>query len=88
MLTAYALIRILQEEEGEDEKEKEKEIEKAKERLEEKKILSSHPKKWDCLLCNFVNFESVSVCFSCGNERRAGPVGPDELFKHCKDPSI
>ncbi len=42
--------------------------------------------KWNCLLCNFANFASTSVCFSCQMDRRHGPVGPLSLFKHLKGP--
>jgi rubredoxin len=78
-ITNQSGIRILQEEEKEKEKENEKdEIERCSQ--------SKHSKKWSCLMCNFVYFESVSVCFSCNCERRAGPVGPDELFRHLKGP--
>jgi hypothetical protein len=37
--------------------------------------------KWTCILCNFDNYPSSSVCFSCGMSRKQGPVGPDTLFK-------
>lgn len=43
-------------------------------------------RKWNCLLCNFLNFESTSVCYSCGRERRSGPVGDERLFKHLRGP--
>ncbi len=78
-ITNQSGIRILKKVEEEREK-----VEKEKEEVEDAKTPSKHPKKWNCLLCNFVNFESVSVCFSCNCERRAGPVGPDELFRHLR----
>jgi hypothetical protein len=82
LLTNQSGIRILQKEEKE-EKEKEKENEKDE---IERCPTSKHPKKLNCLVCNFVNFESGLVCFSCNCERRAGPVGPDELFRHLRGP--
>jgi hypothetical protein len=48
--------------------------------------LQSRSRKWNCLLCNFCNFELTSICYSCGKEKRSGPVGPDILFKHLMGP--
>ncbi len=51
-----------------------------------RQIVQPRSDKWNCLLCNFANFGSTSVCFSCQTERKQGPVGPLSLFKHLKGP--
>ncbi len=37
--------------------------------------------KWNCLNCNFPNYPSKTVCFSCNLARREGPSGPLWIFK-------
>ncbi len=51
-----------------------------------RQIVQPRSDKWNCLMCNFANFSSTSVCFSCKIERKQGPVGPLYLFKHLKGP--
>jgi hypothetical protein len=44
------------------------------------------PSRWNCLLCNWLNFSSTSVCISCKTGRKQGPVAPDCFFKDLRGP--
>jgi hypothetical protein len=44
------------------------------------------PSRWNCLLCNWLNFSSTTVCHSCQMTRKQGPVAPDCFFKHLRGP--
>jgi hypothetical protein len=46
----------------------------------------AQPSRWNCLLCNWLNFPSITVCVSCKTGRKQGPVAPDCFFKDLRGP--
>jgi hypothetical protein len=89
LITNQSGIRAVPEkdEEGEVKVKVEKDtLQTEKELATPKREVQPRSRKWNCLLCNFYNFESTSICFSCGKEKRSGPVGPDIFFKNLTGP--
>ncbi len=50
------------------------------------RITNPRSDKWLCLICNWPNFNSTTVCRSCKMARKQGPEGPASLFNHLKGP--
>jgi hypothetical protein len=49
-------------------------------------ITTRPPPRWHCLMCNWLNYSSCTVCFSCNTTRKQGPEGPASLFSHLHGP--
>ncbi len=56
------------------------------ERDNSKLLQQPNNSRWTCLICNFLNFSSISACYSCKMARRQGPVGPSSFFNHLRGP--
>jgi hypothetical protein len=49
-------------------------------------INAKPPTRWNCLVCNWLNYSSTSVCKSCKTTRKQGPVAPASFFRHLTGP--